>query len=141
MGKWTDEQIAEAFAVGGRLGEDHAGMIQLLRLCRERMSPYIGESSNAALLRNRIDRLLNRTPTDQDEAIALVRAERIKQDIAFGDQRQLPPLKWNAILGEEVGEVAKALNDHEDPDAMIAELTQVAAVAVGWIEAIKAGRA
>lgn len=135
-----EKERAERFATMGRLGEENAGMRQLLLMLREHISPYLGESSNAALLRNRIDSFLINPTSLQTAVLQRVRAERMKQDSKFGDQRQLPPLKWNSILGEEVGEAAKALNDHEDPDALIAELTQVAAVAVAWIEAIVDGR-
>lgn len=42
-----------------------------------------------------------------------------------------------AILGEEVGEVCRALNDGESVEALQAELVQVAAVAVAWAEALE----
>lgn len=49
-----------------------------------------------------------------------------------------------AVLMEEVGEVARCLNEntihnsqtHLDQDALVAELTQVAAVATAWIESL-----
>jgi NTP pyrophosphatase (non-canonical NTP hydrolase) len=41
-------------------------------------------------------------------------------------------------LVEEVGEVAMALNDGDDDDRIIEELVQVAAMAVAWIEALRA---
>lgn len=42
----------------------------------------------------------------------------------------------NSVLVEEVGEVARALNDNETPGELRTELIQVAAVAVAWVEAI-----
>lgn len=44
------------------------------------------------------------------------------------------------VLGEEVGEVAKAINQRERENAR-AELIQVAAVAVAMVEALDAGAA
>ena len=41
-----------------------------------------------------------------------------------------------AILMEEVGEVARAINDRQSRDELRAELVQVAAVAVAWLEAM-----
>jgi NTP pyrophosphatase (non-canonical NTP hydrolase) len=38
------------------------------------------------------------------------------------------------ILTEEVGEVAKAINDEEPEVQLLAELVQVAAVALRWAE-------
>ena len=45
-----------------------------------------------------------------------------------------------SILGEEIGEVAEALHDSEGDAALRAELVQVAAVALAWIESIDARR-
>lgn len=42
-----------------------------------------------------------------------------------------------AILVEEVGEVAKALNEGDDLASLQAELVQVAAVATAWAESIE----
>lgn len=41
-----------------------------------------------------------------------------------------------AILTEEVGEVARAINDEEGDRGIKRELIQVAAVAVAWLEAL-----
>jgi NTP pyrophosphatase (non-canonical NTP hydrolase) len=54
--------------------------------------------------------------------------EMTRQEVKFPDQRHTPP-EWYAILGEEVGEVARAIND-ADPDAYRAEVIHVAAVAL-----------
>lgn len=66
-------------------------------------------------------------------------AERERQDVKWGVQDHNDYV-WNAILGEEVGEVSQALIDHQFKGAEFkdarAELVQVAAVAVAWIEAI-----
>lgn len=43
-----------------------------------------------------------------------------------------------AVLGEEFGEVARALLDRK-PDDLRRELTQVAAVAVAWLESLDGG--
>jgi NTP pyrophosphatase (non-canonical NTP hydrolase) len=74
-----------------------------------------------------------------------VSAERGRQDRKWGVQNH-DPFKWAAILGEEVGEVSRAILEMhfgEDP-RMIAdvrhELVQVAAVAVVAAECIDRNR-
>ena len=77
------------------------------------------------------------------EVYALINAERDQQAIKWG-----PPHAWGqgdcsspdvddrtkaAVLMEEAGEVARAILDGHD---LRAELVQVAAVAVAWLEAI-----
>lgn len=61
-------------------------------------------------------------------------AEMVSQDFKWGADRNLEPLFWNAILGEEVGEVSKAILEN-DPN-LRNELIQVAAVAMQWVECI-----
>lgn len=61
--------------------------------------------------------------------------ERFRQDIKWGNQRHLPPDRWNTILVEEVGEVSKAINEREWENLAV-ELIQVAAVCVAWAEDI-----
>lgn len=46
-----------------------------------------------------------------NQALEAIREERHQQDLKFGPQRQQSSGKWNAIMGEEVGEVATALLD------------------------------
>lgn len=65
-----------------------------------------------------------------------VAAERDRQDMKWGSQRHLHDDVWNRILVEEVGEVSKALNDGEPLSNLQAELYQVAAVAVAWLESL-----
>lgn len=74
-----------------------------------------------------------------DEVVALVRAERVQQEV---QRKGLPlasdpalawPLKLSALV-EEVGEVARALNDDATPIKLQDELVQVAAVAFAWLE-------
>lgn len=67
-------------------------------------------------------------------ALALVEAERRRQDAKWGSQRSHLPRTWLPILMEEVGEVAKAMLER-DRDGYVAELVQSAAVAVAAIEA------
>lgn len=68
-------------------------------------------------------------------------AERDRQDKLFPEQVKNPPsdLEMNSVLGEEVGEVCKALNEH-DPENLEEELIQVAAVCVKWLERIYSAR-
>lgn len=65
--------------------------------------------------------------------------ERKRQDEIWGADRNQSGYVWNAILTEEVGEVAKEVLE-EDVERLYTELVQVAASAVAWMEAIKAGR-
>jgi NTP pyrophosphatase (non-canonical NTP hydrolase) len=71
-------------------------------------------------------------------ALQDVATERLLQDEKWGDQSGHPDLFWNAILGEEVGEVHRALlkQDGERSGDLRHELVQVAAVAVAWVEAL-----
>jgi hypothetical protein len=70
--------------------------------------------------------------------------ERIRQIVKFGDQSGRPDFEWGSILMEEVGEAATEANEANfdfgknrgDYTLLRAELVQVAAVAVAWIEAI-----
>jgi len=81
----------------------------------------------------------------QAEIHALVAAERDRQRTIWGGQHD-----WGsgdcsslavalevkaAVLAEECGEVARAVLDR-DPAALRTELTQVAAVAVAWLESL-----
>lgn len=61
--------------------------------------------------------------------------ERIAQDYAWGEQNH-PPDQWLTILGEEYGEVCRAVLD-DDMVAYRKELIQVAAVAVAMIECLE----
>lgn len=67
-----------------------------------------------------------------------VATERKRQDERWGQQDHSGE-KWFRILGEEVGEVAKAINEH-DVDNYREELIQVAAVAVSAVESLDRNR-
>lgn len=77
-----------------------------------------------------------------DDVLALVAAERRRQDMRWGRpaERGLSPETWLAILGEEVGEVCRAymrvppLQD-DGTHGLRTELTHVAAVCGAWAEA------
>lgn len=65
-----------------------------------------------------------------------VKVERFNQVDKWGDQHHDNGF-WLAVLGEEFGEVARAMlkqKDGEQSIDIVEELTQVAAVAVAWIE-------
>lgn len=68
-----------------------------------------------------------------------VRAERRRQDEKWGEQSH-PICKWMAILLEELGEVGKAYCEDRLSE-IEAEVVQVAAVAVCWLEDIARQRA
>ena len=68
-----------------------------------------------------------------------VRDECARQDDKFGDQGKHTDKTWAAILGEEYGEVCKAVLDSPPSDAceqLREELVQTAAVVTQWIDAI-----
>lgn len=73
------------------------------------------------------------------DVIGDVADERHNQDLKWGMQNH-DPFKWAAILGEEVGEVSRAILEAHfggDPMARVrAELIQVAAVAVAFAECL-----
>lgn len=79
----------------------------------------------------------------RDDALALVTAERDRQGQLWGGEHawgsgdcsspNVPEPVKAAVLAEECGEVSRAMLDG-DPRALLAELTQVAAVAVAWME-------
>lgn len=80
------------------------------------------------------------------EALQLVNNERNRQDAKWGEQNHAPQY-WTGILGEEYGEYCQAVNETvffngEEArklggyDNMMKELTHVAAVAVGAMEAL-----
>jgi len=68
-----------------------------------------------------------------------IKIERENQDLKFGVQNHHPYV-WLAILGEEVGEVNKAVLNHNFDKASLEnyrkELIQVASVAVAMIECL-----
>lgn len=82
-------------------------------------------------------------PTPASMRITMrVLEERQRQDATWGAAaaRGYAPERWLAVLVEEVGEVAEAILERRPSDT-VAELLQVAAVAIATIEAIEAGDA
>lgn len=79
------------------------------------------------------------SPGTSRYALAEVAAECDRQDAKWGEQNHLDPT-WAAILGEEFGEACQALLHDEfggrAAGTLRAELIQIAAVAVQWVEAI-----
>lgn len=79
-------------------------------------------------------------PHEKSGALASVIHEMYCQDAKWGADRDQNPFIWNAILGEEFGEVNEAiLHDEFGGDkagTSREELVQVAAVALQWIEQI-----
>lgn len=68
-----------------------------------------------------------------DRIFNAIIAERQRQDEKWGAPQSLPDFQWLTILTEEVGEVAKAINE-DHPLEIRTELIQVIAVAVKWLE-------
>lgn len=77
--------------------------------------------------------------TDQDKILTSIRYERDMQDTKWGTlETRLDYMnddRWIRVLAEEVGEAAAEVQD-ENENKLMAELTQVAAVAVAHIESI-----
>ena len=69
--------------------------------------------------------------------LANIIRERERQDDLWGKatERDYTPEKWLAVLVEEVGEVAKSIQDGE-VENLKEELTQVAAVAIAFLETL-----
>lgn len=75
-----------------------------------------------------------------EQIIEDVYTEMARQDSIWGEQAGKPILVWNAILGEEAGEVQKAALENEyrfDLQKIDDELIQVAAVAIKFSRAIR----
>ena len=69
-----------------------------------------------------------------NEFVAAVAARRRAQDRKWGVGTQRDCDRFLAILLEEVGEVAKELNEGRDPGRLVDELVDVAAVCAKWAE-------
>ena len=59
------------------------------------------------------------------DVLVEINAERRRQDERWGENRQLPDTLWLSIITEEVGEVARAINDSQDPPAFETSQTPV----------------
>ncbi|MBA7500890.1 hypothetical protein ES704_03652 [subsurface metagenome] len=78
----------------------------------------------------------------------LIWNERVKQDATWGKQNHNNE-KWFTIIGEEVGEIANAINEYNPTgnkrkytkiaclENLEYELIQTAAVAIAWIECLR----
>lgn len=85
------------------------------------------------------------TPLDRSAIFRLVDAERVRQEAKWGGEHAhgwgscadngVAPFVKAAVLGEECGEVQRALLDG-DRAGLAKELVQVAAVAVAWLESL-----
>lgn len=64
-----------------------------------------------------------------------VQLEQNRQIELWGEQSHDRGM-WYAILGEEFGEVGKAINEHDGDHELVEELIQVAAVAASWVDDI-----
>lgn len=76
-----------------------------------------------------------------ERVLQAIVTERERQDKLWGanEARKMNAWKSFAILAEETGEVAEAINDGL-PDDLRAELVHVAAVAIAWLERIEVQR-
>lgn len=76
-----------------------------------------------------------------ERVLQAIAAERKRQDMLWGpnEERRMTAWKSYAILAEEAGEVAEAMNDSM-PDELWTELVHVAAVVIAWLERIEIQR-
>jgi hypothetical protein len=81
-----------------------------------------------------------------DITLAAIQAEATRAHLRHGPHSMLATgtdERRYRILGEEVGEVARELNDAEienrpvDKDKLVKELLQVAAMAASWVEVLE----
>lgn len=80
------------------------------------------------------------------EVFALIEAERERQNDKWGGHHHwgqgdcssayVPPLVKASVLGEEYGEICRALLDGKEAD-LRRELVQLAAVATAWLEGME----
>lgn len=77
-------------------------------------------------------------PKDKAAWIRAILAERDRQDKKWGSPQENTYCEWSSILAEEVGELAKELNElnfgRGDVNRMEVEAVQVAAVALSLLE-------
>lgn len=73
-------------------------------------------------------------PEHTTEILDKIYDERVRQTIKWGIQDHDDTL-WSVILGEEFGEVCRAVYEMDDKEVE-EELVQVAAVAVAWLESL-----
>jgi NTP pyrophosphatase (non-canonical NTP hydrolase) len=80
--------------------------------------------------------------TASAKAMVMVLNERDRQDERHGPatERGYTHAQWFLILSEEVGEVAKAINDSAPLADLADEVAQVAAVALAMLEAMHGQR-
>lgn len=76
---------------------------------------------------------------DLTVVLAMVKKERQRQDKMWGYPQNNAPFEWLAILAEEFGEFAQAMNDlmfkgEGGVDRVLEEAIEVAAVAVAIVE-------
>jgi len=72
-------------------------------------------------------------PVHIEDVMDEVRIERDRQDKKWGEQNH-DDLYWLGILMEEVGEVAKAIIQHDHKEHIREEIIQTTAVAIAWLE-------
>ena len=68
-----------------------------------------------------------------EQIVELVRSERHRQIAKWGNRRNLHAETWLRILVEEVGEIAKEIEDDRIGENISPEIIQVAAVCFAWL--------
>lgn len=79
---------------------------------------------------------MNEIEIARAKVVENILAERERQDSIWGDQRDNTDDAWALIALEELGEVAKDINDTKLGSAYT-EIVQVAAVMMAWAESLR----
>lgn len=92
--------------------------------------------SNSEVLRSALTEHLH-NEAGREAIFARIVAERARQEVLHPNRTCAHPILAEhkvVVLAEEVGEVARSILDGEPKEMLVEELTQVAAIAVAWLE-------
>lgn len=79
---------------------------------------------------------MGKSSPSREDVYRLIDAERDRQREKWREKEHEFRGNKLSVLLEEVGEVAKAINEDEGPERLREELVQVAAVAVKWVQTL-----
>lgn len=66
-----------------------------------------------------------------------IQEEMKRQYTLYGNQTHKSDFEWLVILGEEFGEICKAIYEHEPTERIHEEIIQTAAVAASWADTLR----
>lgn len=79
---------------------------------------------------------MNSVYTDVQAERERAHRKHVNDPTGSAEHRDWNDLEWLAILGEEFGEVCKAMCERDTPEHLREELIQVAAMACAWSDAV-----